>query len=116
MLLDVHSLNIFNSRDEVTRYERNLLDNFWSPENYYGFLNTFKYDQEKVILDKYTIIEEARTRVVYNWLQYFSHDSLREELEENGFAAEAFYADVAGTPFSPDAPDIAVVARKAEER
>ena len=112
--MDVHSLNTFNSRDEDAIYERNQLDKFWSLDNYYGFLNTYKYDKEKVTLDKYTIIEEARTRVVYNWLQYFSQDSLRQELEENGFEAEEFYSDVAGSTFSPESPDIAIVARKAE--
>lgn len=114
VLLDVHSLNTFNCRDEIITYERNQLDNFWSPENYYGFLNTFKYDKEKITLDKYTIVEEARTRVVYNWLQYFSRDSLLEELEENRFKVEEFYSDVAGSAFSSDSPDMAVVARKAE--
>lgn len=114
VLLDVHSLNTFNSRDEVASYERNQLDNFWSSDNYYGFLNTFKYDKEKITLDKYTIIEEARTRVVYNWLQYFSQDSLREEFEENGFEAEEFYSDVAGSTLLPESPDIAIVAKKLE--
>ncbi|MCF8068533.1 MAG: class I SAM-dependent methyltransferase [Desulfobacterales bacterium] len=114
LLLDVHSLNTFNSRDEVAIYERNQLDNFGSPDNYYGFLNTFKYDKEKLTLDKYTIIEEARTRVVYNWLQYFSQDSLRKELEENEFKAEEFYSDVSGSTFSPESPEIAIVARKAD--
>ncbi|MBE7384811.1 MAG: class I SAM-dependent methyltransferase [Leptolyngbya sp. SIO1E4] len=114
VLLDVHSLNAFNNRDEFVTYEYNQLDHFWSPENYYGFLNTFKYEKEKVTLDKYTIIEEKRTRVFYNWLQYFSQDSLREEFEENGFDAVEFYSDVAGSAFSSDSPDMAVVARKAE--
>jgi len=114
LLLDVHSLNTFNSRDEVAIYERNQLDNFWSPDNYYGFLNTFKYDKENLILDKYTIIEETRTRVVYNWLQYFSQDSLQKEFEENGFEAKEFYSDVSGSIFSPESPDIAIIARKAE--
>ena len=112
VLLDVHSLNAFNNRDEVVTYEYNQLDHFWSPENYYGFLNSFKYDKEKVTLDKYTIIEEKRTRVVYNWLQYFSQDSLREEFEENGFETVEFYSNVAGSVFSSDSPDMAVVARK----
>ncbi len=114
LLLDVHTLNTFNSRDEVALYELNQLDGFWSPDNYYGFLNTFKYDEEKVTLDKYTIIEKARIRVVYNWLQYFSQDSLREEFEKNGFEVIEFYSDIASLPFSPDSPDMAVVARKAE--
>jgi hypothetical protein len=39
---------------------------------------------------------------------------LREEFEENGFETVAFYSDVAGTAFSPDSPDMAVVARKTE--
>jgi 2-polyprenyl-3-methyl-5-hydroxy-6-metoxy-1,4-benzoquinol methylase len=114
LLLDVHTLNTFNSKKEVALYELNQLNGFWSPEDYYGFLNTFKYDEENVTLYKYTIIEKERTRVVYNWLQYFSQDSLREEFEENGFEAEEFYSDVAGSTFSPESPDIAIVARKAK--
>ena len=113
VLLDVHSFNEFNRRKEVVLCERNLLDHFWSPEEYYGFMNIFKYEKEKVTLDKYTIIEEARARVIYNWLQYFSRDTLREEFEANGFEVAEFYADVAGTPFSPESPDIAIVAKNA---
>lgn len=112
VLLDVHTLNIYKGKEEAASYERNQLDGFWSPDDYYGFVNTFKYDQEKVTLDKYSIIERERVRVVYNWLQYFSQESLRGEFEESGFAVEAFYSDVSGTKFSPDSPDMAVVARK----
>ncbi len=113
VLLDVHSFNEFNRRKEAVLCERNLLDHFWSPEEYYGFMNIFKYEQEKVTLDKYTIIEEARARVIYNWLQYFSRDTLREEFEQSGFEVAEFYSDVAGAPFSPESPDIAIVAKKA---
>ncbi|MFC1857220.1 class I SAM-dependent methyltransferase [Thermodesulfobacteriota bacterium] len=112
VLLDAHSLNTFNQIEEAATYERNQLDGFWSPDEYYGFLNTFKYDEEKVTLDKYTIIEKTRVRTVYNWLQFFSQESLRKEFEENGFQVDAFYSDVAGTVFSPDSPDMAIVARK----
>ena len=111
VLLDVHSLNKFASREEVATYEPNQLDGFWSTEEYYGFLNTFKYEKEKVTLDKYTIIERTGTRVVYNWLQYFSPDSLTEELEASGIEVAKFYADVAGSPFHPESPDIAVVGK-----
>ena len=115
ILLDVHSLNTFNNREVSATYERNQLNNFWAPGDYYGFLNTFKYDKEKVTLDKYTIIEESRTRVVYNWLQYFSRESLREEFEENGFKAEEFYSDVAGAPIYPESPDIAIIAKESND-
>ena len=111
VLLDVHSLNYFDMREESAVYELNQLDGFWSPDDYYCFVNTFKYEPEKVLLDKYTIIEPQRTRVVYNWLQCFSPDSLGAELAENGFEVEDIYADVAGGPFNPEGAELAVAAR-----
>ncbi len=114
VLLDVHSLNVFDQAKEAATYELNQLNGFWAPEDYYCFVNTFKYEKEQVTLDKYTIIEKTRTRVVYNWLQYFSRDSLEKELAENGFQVESFYSDVAGKQYSSDSADMAVVAKKQE--
>jgi len=65
-----------------------------------------------VALDKYTIIEESRTRIVYNWLQYFSKELLRKEFEENGFEVESFYSNVSGETFDPESTEFALVARK----
>lgn len=112
VLLDVYSLKAFQKREEKAVYESNLLDGFWSPNNYYGFLNIFKYEKEKVVLDKYTIIEAQRMRTVYNWLQYFSPDAIEGEFEECGLTVEALYADVADTPYDPEADEFALVARK----
>lgn len=112
ILLDVHSINTFDGKREMAVYEPNQLDHFWSSNRYYGFLNTFKYDREKITCDKYTIIEKGRTRVLYNWLQYFSPESLERELEENGFKVKGFFSDVAGAVFTPESPDIAVAANK----
>ena len=112
VLLDVYLLTAFEKRQEKAIYEKNLLDGFWSPNEYYGFLNTFKYEKEKVVLDKYTIVEAARTRVVYNWLQYFSPDMLEKEFTGCGFSIDKFYSNVAGDPFDPRADEYAVIARK----
>lgn len=115
VLLDVHSLNTFNSRVEAAHYERNQLDGFWSQDDYYGFVNTYKYEDEKVTLDKYTIVERSRIRTVYNWLQYFSRESLAKEFERYGFIVETFYSDVAGAEFSPESADMAIIARKPDK-
>lgn len=112
VLLDAYSLTAFGRREEKAIYEVNLLDGFWSPNKYYGFLNIFKYEKEKVVLDKYTIVEAERKRVVYNWLQYFSNESLKREFKECGFTVENFYLDVAGVAYDPQAEEFAVVARK----
>jgi len=112
VLLDVYSLNSFNQKEESAIYELNQLNGFWSPEDYYGFVNTFKYEKEKVTLDKYTIIEKSRKREVYNWLQYFSEDSLKNEFEENGFKIIELYSDVAGKSFNSKSTEFAIVSRK----
>lgn len=113
ILLDVYSLKAFDRRECAASYSLNLLDGFWSSKKYYGFLNTFRYEEEKVVLDKYTIIEADRTRTVYNWLQYFTPESMGGELEESGFKVESIYSDVAGAPFSSMSDEFAVVGRKA---
>ena len=111
VLLDVYSLAAFDQRREVAIYEENLLDGFWSPNKYYGFQNTFKYEKEKVVLDKYTIVESDRHSTVYNWLQYFSPDNLEREFCESGFTIEKFYSDVAGAPYDQQSTEFAIIAK-----
>ena len=112
ILLDIYSLVSFEQRQEVAKYESNPLDGFWSPNKYYGFLNTFKYEKENVVLDKYTIIEADRLRTVYNWLQYFDPDEINKEFVESRFKVDEFYSDVAGSNFDAKAGEFTVVARK----
>ncbi len=112
VLIDVYSLAAFCLREETATYEANLLNGFWSPNKYYGFLNTFKYEKEKVVLDKYSLIEASSTRTVYNWLQYFSPKELEKEFVECGFEIEKIYSDVAGSQFDPETIEIAIVAKK----
>jgi 2-polyprenyl-3-methyl-5-hydroxy-6-metoxy-1,4-benzoquinol methylase len=113
VLLDVYSSAAFDQREEAATYEKNLLNGFWSPNKYYGFLTIFKYDEEKVILDKYTIVEPDRTRTVYNWLQYFTPEELENEFVDEGFSIEGLYSDVAGTTYDPNSSEFAVIAKRA---
>ena len=112
VLLDVNSLAAFEKREEAAAYEKNHLNNFWSPNDYYGFLNTFRYEVDKVILDKYTIVEESCARTVYNWFQYFSPEMLEKEFGECGFTIEKLYSDVAGSVYDPESSELAIVAKK----
>ncbi len=112
LLIDVYSLESYKQKEEAATYQLNQLDGFWSQDDYYCFVNTFKYEKEKVILDKYTIFEKNRKRIVYNWLQYFSPATLEAEIEKNGFKVEAVYANVAGEPLTQDATELAAVALK----
>ena len=102
---------MFNLQEENAIYELNLLDGFWSPDDYYGFLNTFKYAKEQVLLDKYTIAERDRTRQLFNWLQCFEPYEVKGELQSCGLEVVEIWGDVAGKDYDPEADEYAVVAR-----
>lgn len=110
LLFDVYSQAAYDEREEVARYEYNLLDGFWSDEPYYGFLNTFKYDDDNIVLDKYTLVESTRVRTVFNWLQYFTPDTLAQELSDCGLSVESLFSDVAGGSYSDKNQEFAIVA------
>ena len=111
-ILDVLSLNHYESVEEGSSYEYCEGDGFWSPDAHYVFLNVFKYEREKLVLYKHSVIEESRSRVVYNWLQCFSRESLEAELRESGLGVEDYYSDVAGAPFDAESPEMAAVVKR----
>ena len=113
VILDAYSLSAFEQKQEAVLFEKNLLSGFWSASPYYGFLVTYKYEAERVSLDKYTIVQEHAQREVYNWLQYFSPERLSDELLEHGLVVESVLGDVAGHSFDSTGLEFAVVARKA---
>ncbi len=113
VVLDVYSLSAFAEKAEATTVEKNSLDGFWSAAPYLGFQASFKYDDEEVILDKYTIVTEREVYEVYNWLQYFSQESLKQEFQEHGLVVESVLGDVAGSAFNPGDLEFAVVAKGA---
>ena len=86
-VFDVASMEAFEAVREDTQFGHNLMGGFWSAQDYFAFHNTLRYDREALSLDRFTIIEAARTWEVFNWLQYFSPATIRAELEQAGFAA-----------------------------
>jgi len=111
ILMDVCSFNTFNEKTESATYSINPTNNFWSPEKCYVFLNTFKYADVKVTLDKYTIIEKDRTRRIFNWLQHYDKASLAKEFTESGLNIESYLANVAGEEFDANGNEFAIVAK-----
>jgi SAM-dependent methyltransferase len=112
IILDVYSLRAFADRQEGLVCEKNQLDGFWSAVPYFGLVASFKYEDEKVGLDKYTIVEQARRREIYNWLQYFSPETLEREVQGAGLQVENLYGDVSGSAYDPDGAEFAVILKK----
>lgn len=112
LFIDVFSLQQFRDTKEEATYEFTPKGGFWSASPYYAFQNTFKYEEEQLLLHKWTIIEENRTREILNWLQCYSLESLKQELQENGFELTEHYSNVSGESYSPDSKEIAIRAKK----
>jgi len=112
VLLDVYSRAMFEARAESATYAPDLLDGFWSPEPYFGFLSTFKYERECLLLDKYTIVERDRVRRIFNWLQCFTPAVLERELADRGLRVAERWGDVAGGSYVPTATEFAIVAER----
>ena len=111
-VFDVHGLSSLRSHREAVFYAPDLMEGFWAPSPYHGFLHSFVYADECVTLDKYEIIETHRSRTIYNWLQHFDADAIRHELETAGFHVEQLLGDLAGSGFDVDADEFAVVASR----
>ena len=110
LLLDVCALPGYAERKESSSLEFSPHDGFWTAAPHHVFLNTFKYDTEKIILDKYSIVEANHEHTVYNWLQYFSPDSLAAEFNACGLKITGLFANVAGDPYNESASEFAVIA------
>jgi hypothetical protein len=106
-------MKAFEEREEKAIFGRNLMGGFWSARDYMGFMRTFVYGDHHVVLDKYTIVEPDRNRVIYNWLQYYSVEAIAREFEKNGFRVEVLFSNVTGDAYHEDSPEIAVIAKKA---
>lgn len=110
-LFDVYSLALFATWEEDVAYGPALMDGFWSPRPYHGFLHTFRYDAERVALEKYVIVEADRWSEHYHWFQHFDPTSLERELAANGLRGERVLGDVTGADYDAEAPEFAVIAR-----
>ena len=110
-LFDVYSEAYYETWDEMAAFGEGMMDGFWSAEPYFGFQHTFRYDDEKVALERYLIVERERQSEYFNWFQHYSLESLTAEVESAGLIVEEAYGDVAGEPFDPSTPEFAVVVR-----
>ena len=110
ILLDVYGVRMFEEKEESITYAPNLMDGFWADAEYFGFKHTFKYEDVRLLLDKYTIVQRASTRRIYNWLQCFTPQSLENEFAEHDLQIAEYIGNVAGDLYDPEATEFAAVA------
>lgn len=111
-ICDVFSGGQYAERTETVTYGRRFMNGFWASGDYFGFLNTFLYDDLRLALDRYLIVEPQRMREVFNWLQYFDPGELSAELADAGFAIEKVVDAVSGDRWREAPREFAVIAKR----
>lgn len=110
-VFDVSARSALSDGQESEEIAVNLQGGFWSARDYIGLRKTWIYEEEKLSVDVYLIVEEDRTWTVYNWCQYFTPESLAGELEEMGFAIDFLGGALDGAELDVKEPQMGVIAR-----
>jgi hypothetical protein len=109
--MDVTAAPRYALEAEGHREGDDLDDGFWAPSPYFGKADTYKYDDECLLLDRYEITKDGQTRLFWNWTQCLTPAQVRAELTSVGFAAIDVIGDLTGAPFDEESPAFAVLAR-----
>lgn len=110
-VFDVFTTPQFAALAETSAYARNMMEGFWSPNDYFCFLNSFLYPAQKISLDRYLVVEGDRHFEIFNWMQYFDPQTITGELREAGFDVEEILDVATGKPWLGAARELAVIAR-----
>jgi SAM-dependent methyltransferase len=110
IVLDVAGIGSFAQKEEVTIIQDKLMGGFWAADDYVGIQRTFVYSEEYLSLDRYLIVEPSETWQIYNWLQYFTPESIEAELQNAGFGVGQMVGDLTGEPLKTDGDFIGLIA------
>ena len=110
-VFDVFSTGMFAELREETLFESRLMNGFWAAGDYVGFKTTRLYPDEAIGLDRYLIAAPDRTFQVFNWMQYYTPDTITAEVLAAGYSAVDIVDFATGGPWPDDASAFAVIAR-----
>jgi len=113
IVLDVAGLGMFNGRQEITLIEDRLMAGFWAEGDYVGIQKSFIYEGQYLALDRYIIVQPAKTWQIFNWFQHYSPQMIEQELGESGFGVVEMAGDLTGNALSDDGDLIGIIARPA---
>jgi SAM-dependent methyltransferase len=111
-MFDVFSQPQYGQLREEFRCERRLMNGFWADGDYFGFKATHLYPEHHLALDRYLIVEPARIKDIYNWMQYFSPDEIKDELTEAGLAVAEIFDVETGKRWLERSAPFGVLAKK----
>lgn len=109
LVLDVFSAAALADYPELTEFSEDLFGGFFAPPPYFGFHRRFLYPEQRVVLDRFLIVEERGSSEIFNWMQFFLPEDLEREAADSGLVLVELLGDVCGRPFEASLPQMAVI-------
>lgn len=112
LMMDVTAAPRFERERPGIRREVDLDDGFWAEPSYEGVHETFTYPDLRLILERYTITKDNRTRQFWNWMHCLTPELITAELAATGFKEPALWGDLAGAPYDPMGETFAIITHR----
>ena len=110
---DVCSMAAFENRKDTAASKWYASDSgFWRPYKHFVLKDTIFYPDISALCDFAVILDSEGIEAYHIFQTFFSPDSIRTELEENGFRVEAILSNLYGEPYSADSREIGVICTK----
>lgn len=110
---DVCSISAFENRKDTADLKWYASDSgFWRPHKHFVLKKTIFYPHIFALCDFVTVLDSLGIEAYHIYQSFFSPDSIRAELEENGFGVDAILSNLYGEPYSPASLEIGVICRK----
>ena len=114
LALDLYGPGAFDAVGEHVQIEDRLMNGFFAPGDYVGVHRTDVYEEERLSLDRFFIVEPGEAWQIFNWAQYYSPETAAAELAGAGFMVRAMAGGLDGEPLADDSKTIGVIAEKVE--
>ena len=85
---------------------------FWRQGRNFVLQDTYFYPEQSALCDLHVVLDEGGINVYRVWQTFFTPESIRRELEENGFAVEAALSGLDGGAFDPSSLEMGILCRK----
>jgi hypothetical protein len=86
---------------------------FWRSGPYLELTRTYRYDDPAIDCRQTIIVEPDGRMTAYRiWNQAYTVGSITDLLARHGFRVRGVRADLMGTPLTPDAPALGVIAER----
>ena len=110
-LFDVFTMEFYAQKKEQNNWYICEKNGFWRADEHIVLDATFKYNNH-ILLDLTNVIEGDQLSTYYLWDTCYTKESLVKEVTESGFKVCDVYGDVAGAPFEPSSPTMAILLEK----